>query len=184
MTYEIPMSPEEYVFESEATERKFPDGLELTWTQFNDLYMLHKNVVNTGDHADMIKRHLIYGKEHDMPIHLTFLNEQERKWELDQTKTEMMHGALGMVTESIEFFDAVMNHIMLGKEMDRVNLLEEIGDMLWYQALVLRLLDARMGDVMKVNIEKLRKRYPDKFDAHLALYRDLDAERKVLEGNE
>lgn len=37
-------------------------------------------------------------------------------------------------------------------------------------------------EILQININKLAKRYPDKFDSNLALNRDLKAEREVLEG--
>lgn len=39
------------------------------------------------------------------------------------------------------------------------------------------------GDALEKNINKLKARYPDKFDNDKAINRDLDAERKILEGN-
>ena len=42
--------------------------------------------------------------------------------------------------------------------------------------------DYTFQDCMERNIKKLKVRYPDKFTSEAALNRDLDAERKVLEG--
>lgn len=49
-------------------------------------------------------------------------------------------------------------------------------------ALVLRACGYTLEQAMERNIEKLRKRYPEKFTAEAALNRDLDGERAVLEG--
>ena len=35
--------------------------------------------------------------------------------------------------------------------------------------------------MLQMNIDKLRKRYPEKFDSDLAINRDTDAERVILE---
>ena len=37
-------------------------------------------------------------------------------------------------------------------------------------------------DGLEKNIAKLKKRYPEKFDENLAVNRDLETERKILEG--
>ena len=92
-----------------------------------------------------------------------------------------IHALMGLVTETGELVDAFKRFIFYGKPVDEVNIKEEIGDLFWYLAI---LCDAhRLGfeSVMAANIEKLRARYPQKFDEEKALFRDLDEERQVLE---
>jgi NTP pyrophosphatase (non-canonical NTP hydrolase) len=96
----------------------------------------------------------------------------------------LMHGAMGLTTEAGEFMDALKKHAMYGKALDEVNLKEELGDMLWYVALVANTLGVEMATIMATNIAKLRTRYPEKFTEAAALTRDLEAERKVLESPE
>jgi len=101
---------------------------------------------------------------------------------IDPTKLRLLHSALGMHTEAAEFADALKKHIFYGKPLDFTNLKEEVGDLLWYIAIACDTLRVPMGEIMERNIKKLRVRYPDKFNNHDATNRDLDAERKVLEG--
>ena len=49
--------------------------------------------------------------------------------------------------------------------IDRDKLLKEIGDTLWYLAGLCSVMDVDMSTVMEQNIEKLRKRYPNGFNA-------------------
>ena len=98
-----------------------------------------------------------------------------------EKEMDLLHAAMGMVTESAEFLDMLKKHIMYGKELDEVNLNEEIGDMLWYQALAVRSLKNTLSDIMDVNIKKLEKRYPEKFTEFHALNRNLEEERRILE---
>jgi len=93
----------------------------------------------------------------------------------------LLHGAMGMITEAGEIIDSLKKHIFYGKTLDKVNLVEEIGDTLWYIAILADELNMSIEDIMEININKLRKRYPEKFTQEAALNRDLDAERKVLE---
>jgi NTP pyrophosphatase (non-canonical NTP hydrolase) len=93
----------------------------------------------------------------------------------------LLHAGMGMTTESGEFVDALKKHIYYGKPIDRTNLIEELGDQLWYVAVAIDALGTSFEDVMRINIEKLRERYGDKFTDEAAVNRDLEAERKVLE---
>lgn len=93
----------------------------------------------------------------------------------------LLHGAMGLVTESAEIMDALKKHIMYGKTLDLVNIKEEIGDQAWYLAILLDELNSSFEEVMDVNIKKLTLRYPAKFTEESAIVRDLGAERKLLE---
>jgi NTP pyrophosphatase (non-canonical NTP hydrolase) len=88
---------------------------------------------------------------------------------------------MGAVTESAEMMDAMKKHLIYGAELDMVNVLEEIGDMMWYIAIVCRVAEVSLGTVLQNNIDKLRVRFPDQFDELQAMDRDLDAERTTLE---
>lgn len=101
--------------------------------------------------------------------------------ELAVDSWRLLHSAMGMVTEAGEFMDALKKGWFYGKTLDRINLLEEIGDQLWYISLALSVLDSTYDDEMDRVIRKLRVRFPDKFTALDANLRDLTAERAELE---
>lgn len=94
---------------------------------------------------------------------------------------DLLHASMGLVTEAGEFQDMLKKHLYYNKPLDRVNLKEEIGDILWYCALALRSLDSDFEEVMDTNIKKLQARFPDKFTEEKANNRDLDKERNILE---
>lgn len=98
------------------------------------------------------------------------------------TDIRILHAIIGISTESGELNDALKKALFYGRPMDKVNLIEEAGDLLWYTAVLLNECDVSFEEVMERNIAKLRTRFPDKFDPERARNRDLDAERKVLEG--
>jgi len=93
----------------------------------------------------------------------------------------LLHAALGLCTESGELVDALKKHIFYGKELDKVNLVEELGDIFWYAAVVADVLGVEFEEIWEKNINKLRKRYGEKFSSDSAINRNLDAERKELE---
>lgn len=93
----------------------------------------------------------------------------------------LLHYALGLCTEVGELQDAIKKFVAYGKPVDRTNIKEELGDILWYHARLLDLFGFTYEEVMEVNINKLKARYGTKFTEHAALNRDLDKEREVLE---
>lgn len=94
----------------------------------------------------------------------------------------LVHALLGMVSEAGEIADALKKHIIYKIDLDEINLLEESGDKLWYEALFLSAFKQTMGVAMERNIAKLKVRFGDKFREDAAVNRDLAAERKALEG--
>ena len=108
----------------------------------------------------------------------TFANRTEP---LDAKTTDLLHCAIGASTEAGELLDAFKKHIFYGKPLDVVNVGEEIADMLWYLTNLARLTDLDVENLLQNNIDKLRKRFPEKFTQEGALNRDLEAERKELE---
>lgn len=93
----------------------------------------------------------------------------------------LLHAGIGLNTEAGEFLDAIKKTVFYGKELDRVNLKEELGDILWYVAVAMDELGTDFETEMKRNIDKLQLRYPEKFTVHHAENRQLDKERKLLE---
>ena len=101
---------------------------------------------------------------------------------LDTRLMDDMHMILGMQTEVAELADVFKRHIAYGKEIDLINVKEELGDALWYIANMCTLHGWDLRDIMDINIAKLQSRYPEKFTQDKALNRDLIEERRVLAG--
>jgi NTP pyrophosphatase (non-canonical NTP hydrolase) len=83
-------------------------------------------------------------------------------------------GALGMSGEAGEVADLVKKHIFHDHELDRQHLIEEMGDVLWYIAYLASVLDVPMDDIIRTNIKKLEKRYPDGFSTMRSIQRSDD----------
>ena len=99
----------------------------------------------------------------------------------DKDIIRLLHADMGICTESGELTDALKKFIFYGKEVDRINVIEEAGDLMWYIGLLVDALGITLDEVMTKNIAKLSTRYPDKFTVRAALNRDLESERGVLE---
>lgn len=105
----------------------------------------------------------------------------DRSPEHNMLVARSLHALLGLMSETGEIADALKKHIIYGKELDIINLMEESGDLSWYQAVLLTAIKKTMEEAMEKNIAKLKARFGDKFSAHAALNRDTAAERKILE---
>lgn len=91
------------------------------------------------------------------------------------------HGMLGVITESGEIAEHLLNHTN-GEELDVAGVMEECADGGgWYTAVLCDEFDVDYYQVLTNCIEKLKVRFPDKFTNENALNRNLDAERAELE---
>jgi NTP pyrophosphatase (non-canonical NTP hydrolase) len=97
---------------------------------------------------------------------------------------DIEHGIIGIASEAGELLDALKKHIYYGKQIDSVNVKEELGDLFFYAALLCRHFGWTFEEIQQQNIAKLKARYPDKFTQDKALNRDLTKERKVLESSD
>ncbi len=97
------------------------------------------------------------------------------------SNTRLLHGAIGCCTEAGELMDVMKKSLFYGREIDRWNLIEEIGDMFWYLALMCDELDYTFENVMDMNIAKLKKRYPKQFTKSDEQNRDYEQEQKAAE---
>ncbi len=101
----------------------------------------------------------------------------------EKVNTRILHGTIGVCTEAAELLDAIKKALFYGKELDMVNIHEEIGDILFYLFLVIKASGGDFNAILERNVAKLEARYPDKFTQEAAINRDLVKERKVLEGD-
>lgn len=93
----------------------------------------------------------------------------------------LLHSAIGLCTESGEIQDALKKAIFYGKPLDKTNLVEELGDLMWYIGIACSELGVTLEEVKAKNIAKLKARYGAKFTEAAALNRDLKTERDILE---
>ena len=78
---------------------------------------------------------------------------------------------MGLAGETGETIDIFKKHIYQGKDLDINDVIEEIGDILWYIANLCNVNKITMKECMESNVEKLRKRYPNGFSIKDALER-------------
>ena len=78
--------------------------------------------------------------------------------------------ALGLSAESGEFTEIVKKILFQGKPVSQENLFHmkrELGDIMWYFIQACIALDTTPEEVIEMNVDKLKKRYPGgEFDVH------------------
>ena len=82
----------------------------------------------------------------------------------------LLTAAVGMSAESGEFIEVVKKMIFQGKPVNEENLFHlkrELGDVMWYVAQACMALDTSFDEIVEMNVEKLKARYPGgEFDVH------------------
>ena len=97
-----------------------------------------------------------------------------RMTELDVTDDadipRLLTAALGLSAEAGEFTEVVKKIILQGKPYNEDNVFHmkrELGDICWYLAQACMALDTSFDEIMEMNVDKLKARYPGgEFDVH------------------
>ena len=83
----------------------------------------------------------------------------------------IFNAALGLSGEIGEFNDLLKKWVFHEKEIDVEHAKKEIGDIMWYVAMMCHSFGWELDDILQMNVDKLRARYPDGFDVNLANHR-------------
>ena len=82
----------------------------------------------------------------------------------------LLTAALGLTAESGEFTEVVKKIILQGKPYNEENVFHmkrELGDICWYLAQACMALDTTFDEIIEMNVDKLKARYPGgEFDVH------------------
>lgn len=78
-----------------------------------------------------------------------------------------LHGMCGEIGE----LQSIYQKLYQGHAWEDVHAKKELGDLLWFIAEYCTAFNWNLEDIMQLNIEKLKARYPDGFDAEHSLHR-------------
>lgn len=90
------------------------------------------------------------------------------------SSTMLNAAALGLNGEAGEIADHVKKVMFHGHPLDddtRGKIAKEIGDILWYCAMGARGIGFDLSEIARMNVEKLKKRYPEGFTSERSLSR-------------
>tara|TARA_B100001109_G_scaffold57016_1_gene46185 strand:+ start:191 stop:598 length:408 start_codon:yes stop_codon:yes gene_type:complete len=104
----------------------------------------------------------------DLPQLLSRITELDVTDDADIPR--LLTAALGLTAEAGEFTEVVKKIILQGKPYNEDNVFHmkrELGDICWYLAQACMALDTTFDEVIEMNVEKLKSRYPGgSFDVH------------------
>ena len=104
----------------------------------------------------------------DLPQLLSRMTELDVTDDADVPR--LLTAALGLSAEAGEFTEVVKKIILQGKPYNQDNVFHmkrELGDICWYLAQACMALDTTFDEIIEMNVDKLKERYPGgEFDVH------------------
>ena len=114
----------------------------------------------------------VEGVTSEESLHYTALVGRMNNLELedDCNVPQLLTAALGICAEGGEFTEVVKKMVFQGKPVNDENIFHmkrELGDIMWYVAQACMALDTDFNEIIEMNVEKLKARYPGgEFDVH------------------
>lgn len=137
-----------------------------------------------GEYADNAKSVIFYGKSKNGKVlcddgcqGFRFPDGMRE----GRTLQDLIHGTLGIFSESTEIAKSILESAKEGKEIDRLNIIEEVGDILWFANLIVEAMGTDWATVMDANIKKLARRYPSGYSDFNATNRNVAAEMAEIQ---
>lgn len=76
----------------------------------------------------------------------------------------LLNGLMGLNGEAGEAIDLLKKHFYQGHELDEKHIAKELGDVAWYIAISADAIGYDLETILQMNVDKLRKRYPNGFE--------------------
>lgn len=85
----------------------------------------------------------------------------------EQIESHALHGMVGEIGE----IHSIYQKMYQGHIPDDYHLKKELGDLMWFIAEYCTAMGWNLSDVMQMNIDKLKARYPEGFEIENSLHR-------------
>lgn len=192
------------IYESSAqtTEAPITAEVESKVSAMGDMILAALNAQRAlGDLIDGIKKSVFYGALVDFDRLLGALAASFHELDAPSPKTQvpklstgairLLHSVLGLASETGEIALTVESLLIGAMPVDAAvaNLVEEYGDLEWYVPLGIAGINGlrpqthptiTLGKILAANVEKLRARYPHRFNKAAAISRDVRAEADAI----
>lgn len=83
----------------------------------------------------------------------------------------VLNGCLGLAGETGELLDMFKKWIFHHKPLDEDHAKKELGDVMWYVAMICNSMGWELDEILQMNVAKLKARYPEGFDTELSNHR-------------
>ena|ERR1700744_713810 len=94
-------------------------------------------------------------------------------WKKEEFSAMVRHAAMGVGGEAGELIDCLKKVSVYNKTLDRGNLIEELGDMMFYLTIIMSMFGVGEAEVLQANANKLSKRYEG------LVYSDMAAQQRA-----
>lgn len=84
-----------------------------------------------------------------------------------QTEYHALHGMVGEIGEIHSLYQKMYQ----GHEYTQEHMKKELGDLLWFIAEYCTVMEWELEEIMQMNIDKLKARFPEGFEAEKSLHR-------------
>lgn len=105
--------------------------------------------------------------EHEERLHYMLVKTRYEKTDI----AELFNACLGLSGETGELIDMVKKWIFHEKVLDEDHLKKELGDVMWYVAMFCKAMGWELDEILQMNVDKLKARYPEGFDTELSNHR-------------
>ena len=106
----------------------------------------------------------VEGVTSDESLYLDYLMRRIAELEVQESNVpQLLTAALGLTAEAGEFTEVVKKILLQGKPYNEDNIFHmkrELGDICWYIAQACMALDTSFDEIIEMNVEKLKARYP------------------------
>jgi NTP pyrophosphatase (non-canonical NTP hydrolase) len=174
----------DYVAETELTASNMDGRHQVTRDELRRAFV---TFAEAAEKLDLFKKALFRGRNRAageipglpaLPDNVAGLVLTDGHWSKEDL--DLLHGIIGVATESGEMAEIAIKYLN-NERPDVVNVREEIGDVLWYLARLVKWASTSFFAEMRRNIAKLRSRHGDAgFSVEGDKHRDLSNERAVL----
>lgn len=102
------------------------------------------------------------------------MQEYDMKFSSEQSNNDcvdiggIFNACLGLSGEVGEFNDMIKKWVFHEKNLDMEHAKKEAGDILWYVVMLCESFGWNMEEIMQMNVDKLKARYPEGFDVERA----------------
>ena len=83
----------------------------------------------------------------------------------------LVNGLMGLSGEAGELTDLFKKWIFHNAPLDEAHAKKEVGDVCWYIAMICHSMGWNLSEIMQMNIDKLKARYPEGFDTEKSNHR-------------
>lgn len=90
----------------------------------------------------------------------------------NHTYPRLLNGLMGLNGEAGEAIDILKKHLFQGHDLDKEHIAKELGDVAWYLAVSADAIGYKLEDILQMNINKLKQRYPQGFKSELSTNRN------------